>query len=80
MFRKLIPAALLAATAITGLAMTPATATARPLTILPHHRFEVLAWRNGCWESYGVYRLHVIAEGEAVKLRLRGLKAEIRQF
>jgi hypothetical protein len=58
--------------------MTPAPAQA--LAILPHHRFEVLVQRGNCWESRGVYRLHVLAEAAAIRLRHQGYQVEIRQY
>lgn len=78
MFRKLILSAILASTTMIG---ATGTADASTPTILPHHRFEVLAKRGGGeWRSHGVYHLQVRAEAVAVRLRLEGYRVEIKQF
>ena len=43
MIRKLILSAVIATGTLTGLSATATTASAGTPTILPHHRFEVLA-------------------------------------
>ncbi|QEG31318.1 hypothetical protein GobsT_61390 [Gemmata obscuriglobus] len=80
MFRKLLPTVVLAVVTLTGWAATASTADAGAPTILPHHRFEVLATRGGKWTSHGVYHLHARAEVVAIRLRLEGYRVEIRQF
>lgn len=77
MFRKLILSAVIATATLTA---TATTADAGTPTILPHHRFEVLATRGGEWKSHGVYHLHARAEVVAIRLRLEGYRVEIRQF
>ena len=78
MIRKLI---LYAALVTAALAATPSVADADVPTLLPHHRFEVLAQRAGSeWQSHGTYRLHVEAEFIAMRLRHQGYQVEIRQF
>jgi hypothetical protein len=81
MIRKSILSAALVTAALTGLAATPSVADADMPTLLPHHRFEVLAQRAGSeWQSHGTYRLHVEAEFIAMRLRHQGFQVEIRQF
>lgn len=80
MFRKLILSAVIATATLTGLSATPSTADASAPTLLPHHRFEVLATRGGEWKSHGVYHLQARAEVVAARLRLEGFRVEIRQY
>jgi hypothetical protein len=77
--RKLILSAAIAATLI-SLVAVPSRAAADPPTVLPHHRFEVLAERGGTWQSHGVFQLRARAELLAVRLRHQGYRVEIRQF
>jgi hypothetical protein len=78
MIRKLILSAVIAMTALTNL--TAPRADAAVPTLLPHHRFEVLAERGGAWESHGIFRIRAEAEIRAIRLRHQGYKVEIRQF
>ena len=81
MIRKLILSALIATATLTGLAATPSVADADMPTLLPHHKFEVLAHRPGAeWQSHGTYRFHAEAQFIAVRLRHQGFEVEIRQF
>jgi hypothetical protein len=84
MFRKLILSAVLTTGAVTGLALTPATADAHvPVVVVPpphhHARFEVLVLRHGCWEVYDVYWDRDDARRAAWHLRHRGLAVEVRR-
>jgi hypothetical protein len=81
MIRKLILSAVVAASTLTALTVTPSLADADPPALLPHHRFEVLAQRPGAdWQSHGTYRLHAEAQLIAMRLRHQGFHVEIRQF
>jgi hypothetical protein len=85
MFRKLILSAVLTAGAVTGLALTPATADAHPpvVVVAPSHehhaRFEVLVLRRGCWEVCDVFRNRDDARRAASRLRHHGLAVEVRR-
>jgi hypothetical protein len=81
MTRKLIMSAVLATGTLTGVVATACPAGAEVPALLPHHRFEVLARRNGSdWQSQGTFRLHAHAEVLAIRLRHQGFRVEIKQF
>jgi hypothetical protein len=84
MLRKLILSVVLGAGALTGLALTPATAEARPpWTEYRRHdrrdRFEVLYRHRNHWDRYGTYRDRDDAERAARHLRHRGYDVRIQR-
>jgi hypothetical protein len=84
MFSQLILSAAITARAVTGLALSHATAGAHPPVVVaypPHHyaRFEVLIHRRGCWEVYGTFRDRDDAHRAAWRLRHRGIEVEVRR-
>ncbi len=83
MFRQLILSAVLTTATLTGLALTPAAADARPPVEYHRHdrhgRFEVFYLECGRWENYGGYRDRDDAERAAHQLRHRGYAVKIER-
>ena len=88
MIRKLILSAALAAGAVVGLALAPATAEAHPpvRTLVRHERhirpirqvrFEVQYLECGRWDCYGSFASLAQAERVACRLRDRGQQARV---
>ncbi|MBP3955793.1 hypothetical protein J8F10_10910 [Gemmata sp. G18] len=81
MIRKMMLSVVAATATVAGVTSIPTIADASPPALLPHHRFEVLAYRGSeGWKSHGVYRLHAPAELVAIRLRHAGYRVEIREF
>jgi hypothetical protein len=85
MLRKLLLSALLAAGTVTGIALTPAAAEARPPWSehdrhdYRHNRFEVLYLDCGHWKNSGTFRDREDAERAAHRLRSRGFAVRIER-
>lgn len=82
MIRNLFLSAAVAVTAMTGLAVTPATADAHPPVGHEHHhhaRFEVLVRHRYHWDRYATYRDHDDARRVARSLRYQGYEVKVER-
>ena len=83
MLRKLLLSAVLATGTLTGLALTPAPAAARPPVEHGRHdrhaRFEVIYLDCGQWKNYGTYRDQDDAQRAAHQLRHRGFAVKVER-
>jgi hypothetical protein len=84
MIRKLILSAILTAGTLAGLALTPATAEARPPWSGKHrqdrrHEFKVEYLHRGHWDTHGTYCDRDDAERAARQLRHRGYRVKIER-
>ncbi len=90
MFRNLLLSALLAITAVTGVALTADTASAYPPGYFQdqwrgprrherdnRHSYEVLYRHRNHWDSYGMFRDRDDAERAARRLRHQGYQVRI---
>jgi hypothetical protein len=76
MLRKLLLAAVLSATTLTGFGMTPLAADANPADYRCDH-FRVIYRHNGYWSTYGVYCDRFNADCAADRLRHDGFEVRV---